>query len=102
MADINASYLNLQTNVEERGSVAAAISAVVLIATDNDRRYFSIFNNSATGKLYIDFDNNPTIANAAFVLQPNQVYFSDLFNSGAEVKGIWDIADGQANVREYK
>lgn len=102
MADTNKNLLNLQTNTEERGSVAASVSAVVLSPEDKDRRFISIFNNSDTGRLFIDIDNDPTATNAMMVLEPGQTYFSESLNSGGEYRGLWDVADGQANIREFK
>lgn len=102
MANYDSSVKNLQPNTEERASVNASTSVVVLSSTDGDRRYITIFNNTTTGKLYIDIDNNPTVGNAMMVLTPGQTYFSEGLNSGGEYRGIWDVADGAANIREFK
>jgi hypothetical protein len=101
MTDLS-NYANLQPNTEERANVPASTSVVVLSSKDEERRYITIFNNSDNGRLFIDIDNDPSVTDAMLVLEPGQVYMSEGLNSGGEYRGVWDVADGQANIREFK
>lgn len=102
MADYNSSISNLQMNTEEVGDVAGSTSVVTLVAADTDRRAVSILNNSPTGYLYIDLDRDPTLTNAFVCIPPKATWFSGELNTGAEIRGIWDVGDGRANIREFK
>lgn len=84
-----------------QSSASASLSSVSLLAANTNRLRFSVYNDSATAKLYLRLDASAaTTTNNVTILQPAG-YFEPPVNYTGEVRGIWDIASGAARIGEY-
>lgn len=81
--------------------VASSATSVTILASNANRRGFSI-SNISTAKLYLSFTNPATVANCfievpagAFLLLDQQLIITNA------IYGIWESANGAAQVTEY-
>lgn len=95
----------IPTSVEARtpttASVSSSATSVGILAANSNRKGFSI-SNISTAKLYLSFTSPATTANCfvevpagAFLLLDQQMIV------GSAIYGIWDSANGAAQVTEY-
>lgn len=82
-------------------SVASSATSVLLLASNANRKGFSV-SNISTSKLYLSFSNPATVANSwieipagAFLLLDQQLIVPNA------IYAIWASANGAAQVTEY-
>jgi hypothetical protein len=82
-------------------SIAGNASSVLILAPNANRRGLSV-SNVSTSKLYLSFSTPATIANSFLEMQPGSFILFDqqLIVSNA-IYGIWNNANGAAQVTEY-
>jgi hypothetical protein len=79
-------------------SVAANITSVMILAANSNRKGATIWNNG-TANLFIEFGATATAS--AFVAKISAGgYFELPFCYTGIISGIWDVANGNALVRE--
>lgn len=81
----------------ELAQVASSISAVVLREKNLSRKELKIVNNS-TAILYVAESSGASLSNWTWKLEPNEMLIIDKYNG--IVTGIWDAANGFAQVTE--
>lgn len=81
--------------------VASSLTSVTILASNSNRRGFSI-SNISTSKLYLSFSTPATINNCfievpagAFILLDQQLIITNA------IYGLWSSVDGAAQVTEY-
>jgi len=105
VAGIEIPPLDVDTDIAARTptttSVASSATSVTILASNVNRRGFSI-SNISTAKLYLSFTSPATTANCfievpagAFLLLDQQLII------GNAIYGIWASANGTAQVTEY-
>ncbi len=80
-------------------TIPSSITAGVLVAANPNRKSMTI-QNVSTAILYIDFDGNVSTTSYLTRLAANAYYEAPINFKGA-VHGIWDKANGSAEIREY-
>jgi hypothetical protein len=82
-------------------SVASSATSVTILASNTNRRGFSI-SNISTSKLYLSFSTPATTANAFIEVPPGAFLLLDQqLIVGSAIYGIWAAANGTAQVTEY-
>ena len=105
VAGIEIPPLDVDTDIAARTptttSVASSATSVTILASNANRRGFSI-SNISTAKLYLSFTSPATTANCfievpagAFLLLDQQLIVT------SAIYGIWASANGTAQVTEY-
>jgi hypothetical protein len=99
--DGNPIPVSVPTRTPTTTSVASSASSVTILASNANRRGFSI-SNISTAKLYLSFSTPATIANCfievpagAFLLLDQQLIVT------SAIYGIWAAANGAAQITEY-
>lgn len=83
-------------------SVAASATAVTILAANSARNGGSVVNDSTTGTLYLLLSSQtPTTSLYTIAMGTGGSYFEIPFGYTGVIKGIWDIASGNARVMEY-
>lgn len=80
-------------------SVAGSATTVTLLASNANRKAYSIFNDS-TQILYVSFAATSTTSAYGVKLYPNSAYLSDFIYTGV-ISGIWAAANGAAKMVEF-
>lgn len=83
-------------------SVAGSLSSVTIFSASGQRSVRVVYNDSPTGKLYLKLASSAaTTSSFTTLIQPGATYtFPSPVYAGV-VKGIWDVADGNARCTEY-
>ena len=81
-------------------SVPSTITETVLLATNPDRKAFTLWNNS-TSHLYVKFGSGITTTFFNFKLRPWAYYESTNYIPINDVVGVWDVTNGTALVTEF-
>ncbi|NJN13892.1 MAG: hypothetical protein HC836_34540 [Richelia sp. RM2_1_2] len=80
-------------------SISANINSSPFLYSNPNRKGATIWNNS-TSNLFIDFDTEATTTEYAVKI-PSHGYFELPFNYVGPIAGVWEVADGQAFIREF-
>lgn len=81
-------------------SVNATTSSTQLLAANTARKGLIVWNNSTTATLFLAESNITVTSSLATVEIPPGGYWEDPFKYTGIVKGIWDIASGNALLTE--
>jgi hypothetical protein len=92
---------SVPTRTPTTTSVSSSASSVTILASNTNRKGFSI-SNISTSKLYLSFSSPATLTNCfieipagAFLLLDQQLIVTNA------IYGIWSSANGTAQVTEY-
>jgi hypothetical protein len=80
-------------------TIPSSVTAGVLIAANPNRKSMTI-QNVGTATLFIDFDGNVSTTSYLTKLAAN-AYYEAPINFRGVVHGVWDKANGSAEIREY-
>ena len=99
-----AGYVPNSSNKCRVTAVASSATAVAILAANDGRRGFSVYNDS-TAILYLSFDPGDEVTSSLFSVQLDT---EEQYDSPAQpiwlgrVRGIWASANGNAMVTEYE
>ena len=79
--------------------VQSAVSGIVLLAANTNRKGVTIFNDS-TARLFVNVNATYNAALYAFAIEPGATYNMDERYSG-EIMGQWSLVNGRALVTEF-
>ena len=80
-------------------TVAASATSVSLLAANANRRQFFIVNNGSK-TLYVAFAATATTGAFTFIISSNGTYISPVDGYTGVISGIWNTANGNAQVTE--
>lgn len=81
-------------------SVASSASSVQILAANEDRNGFSLYNDSSA-ILYLLLASGTASSSANTLQVAAGAYFEAPYNYLGEVNGVWASADGSARVTEF-
>lgn len=89
-----------QANSATRTSVAASITSVLIIAANTNRKGLKLYNDSASGVLFIGYGSAVTDSDFTLAIPTGSLFELAVPMFTGAIHGLWSAADGAVRITE--